>query len=200
MGDLSSFLITFSNFSAFQNEHVSCSSPTATFNNQRVFFQDFQFFFIMICSCFIFKMVSFTCLWILIKFTVFCGCLPLLNYILNLFAQFVCREGLRLAANLHSSVFHICQWGHGKGGCATGLSTSMVSLLRMKFPFTSSSSPVSRSTALSLYPKSHTPCSYLEVDSVIAVPRLPPACCSRKLCYEASCSVSSLFITSLRRL
>ena len=61
----------------------------------------------MIYSYFISKMVSFTYLWILIEFIVIFGGLSLLKKFLNLLAQLICREGLGVAASLHSSVFHM---------------------------------------------------------------------------------------------
>lgn len=105
-------------------------------------------------------MLSFTSLWILIKFIVFWGSLSLLNYLRHLFTQLVGRAGLELL-QICTAVFSLCVLvgvGAGReGGYATGLCTPMVSLLETKILFPSSLSPVARSTALSLNPSPTLP-------------------------------------------
>ena len=90
-------------------------------------------------------MISFIYILILIKFIIFCCCLSLslLNYILHLFAQLVCSE---VGGQLKQTCIAVFSLVSGKDGCATRLSTSLVGLLGMKFPFLSSSLPVSKRT------------------------------------------------------
>lgn len=144
----------------------------------------------MVCSCFIFEMLSFIFLWIYINWLYFeVACL--LNYLLHLFTQIFYRGRLELL-QAYVRVSSICVSAGYGGNHSPGLHSSMICILEWRFLSLPSSHQSWGVMPYHQHPKSYTSCFHLEVDSVIAVDCLPPVP-SINSSMEHLCSASSLF-------
>lgn len=143
----------------------------------------------MIYSYFISKMVSFTYLWILIEFIVFFGGLISFKVISESTCPAYLQGGVGSCCKLAQQCFPyvlvrskerlVCHWAEYLQGWSSRNEVSF---------HVQSNTSLQQHCLVSI---SKVPCSLLlpELDSDIAVPRLPPACCFHRLCHEVSDSV-----------